>query len=103
MIIVIEIRPYKAARDNRMNILGDITVLMISYTFFCFNVTDIKTNFVLGYAPIAIVSLYICMSLVIIMVESFVVMRKRCKVYLIKRSYFKKRSKNPAFKKFSIK
>ena len=84
-----------------MNLIGDITILLVSYCFMTFNILDVETNFMIGYAPVALTGLYILICLVVIVSGTTSIMRLRSRKYFMKRAYFRNRAKNPTASKFN--
>ena len=93
MVIVISTRAFSSTKNTRDNIIGDCTVLIITYMFYIFDIIDIDYLMNIGYIPIAVIGLYIVVNLTIAIAISIsgtrMVITRKC----AKRSYTKNRKK----------
>ena len=77
---------YEKREDSRVQVLGDLSFLSISYFFLIFNVVDVEVNFVTGYYPIAVIGLYISVMLLSIFYSNLYVIKNRLAMYFTLRS-----------------
>ena len=87
ILIVYEMRAFKAKQESRMLIFGDLIVLLVSYFFLVFNMVEVEENFIAGYATISITGFYIFVSLVTMSITTFKVTRIRLRTHCARKSY----------------
>ena len=66
-----------------LHIYGDLTFMLTSYFFFIFNIVDVEVNFLMGYIPIGINSLYISITFLSIVFGILGDLKNRLKMYRI--------------------
>ena len=72
------------ASRRRLGVFNEMVILNISYSFLIFNMIDVETNFSVGYVPIAGIGIYILVSLIVIIVQTYRALRNKCvKVMMI--------------------
>lgn len=80
------------ATESRMNFFNEATILLVSYFFLTFNVTSVEINFQMGYAPIGIVSIYICVSVILLIFGNIIAIKKKIRRAMVLRGYKKQRA-----------
>ena len=76
-----------------MLVFGEFAMLQVCYLFYIFNMAeDVEKNFLIGYAPIAVLGLYILICLIIIIVEFGKGLWIKARFCCAKRQYKKSRS-----------
>jgi hypothetical protein len=78
---------FKSKFDGRLYTFTTMTVMVTCYSFVCFDIVDVETNFTAGYVPIGVVSLYIAIVLCMIILSSLKVIKLKVKLKCAKRSY----------------
>ena len=77
---------FKSKHDKMFLSLTTMTVLCVCYTFICFDMLDVETNFTAGYAPISVTSIYIAFVLCTILLSTLKAMRRSCQIRFAKRA-----------------
>ena len=79
------------ASRRRLGVFNEMVILNISYSFLIFNMIDVETNFSVGYVPIAGIGIYILVSLIVIIVQTYRALRNKCVKCCAKRRFKKQR------------
>lgn len=75
----------KDAHQRRDQLWNEAVILGTSYTFLIFNVVTLEQNFVIGYVSIGIVTLYIAISLLVMLISTVLQMRIKLRLWCFKR------------------
>lgn len=54
-----------------------MTIMVTCYSFVCFDIVDVETNFTAGYVPIGVISFYIVVVLCMIIFSALKVIRRK--------------------------
>ena len=78
--------------DRKLLLFHETVVTLCTYCFLFFKMaSDFEINFKLGYAPIAILCLYIGLCLLMVFIISMNVLKKRIRFNRAKNKYLKQR------------
>ena len=83
---------FKRADVRKNETFNETIVLLVSYTFIIFNVVTIEQNFMIGYVSMGITSLYMGMSLLIMLYNSCVESKERMRRKVAMQKYKKVRA-----------
>ena len=96
MTLVVVVLPnlidsFKNSSDRQLLTFNEMIFLQISYYFVIFNIVSSESNFIMGYVPIGILSVFIGGMMLSIFISSLKDTFKRIRFYFVKRSYLKGR------------
>ena len=97
-IIIIGSKIYKSHSKTRLEYFNEIILLGVLYTVFCFSpwINDPQIKFRIGYFAILVVVIHLVVNITLILINSFQVVKKKCKRKFIMRRYGKQRQKSQA-------
>ena len=94
IVMVYVTESYKLQGERLMKIFGDTIILVLCYLLFCFAIMKPELAFEVGYSAIGILGIYIVSILLIVLLGTLKVIRKKVFLYCAKRSLRKQMNYN---------
>ena len=82
---------FESSGERRLTAFSEIIILLVTYSFFSFDLLDVEANFEVGYFPIGVMGLFLLISLLIMIIGGFRATKLKIRICCAKRYHKKQR------------